>query len=78
MTQRLAAAALFGILSAVTFGQSSTGVITGRVLDTLGQSVAGASVTLIKDATGETRTFTTAETVSSYSPPSSLVCTRSR
>ena len=39
--------------------QSSSGTISGRVLDAQGQAVPGAIVTLTKPSTRETRTFTT-------------------
>ena len=39
--------------------QSSSGTITGRVLDTSGNSVPGATVRLIKQDTREVRTFQT-------------------
>jgi hypothetical protein len=44
-----------GLLS----GQSSTGTVSGRVLDPSGQAVSAARVILIREDTLETRTFTT-------------------
>jgi hypothetical protein len=44
------------------FAQSSSGTITGRVLDTSGNSVPNATVTLIKHDTREVRTFSTPPT----------------
>ena len=38
--------------------QTSTGTISGRVLDPAGQAVPGAQATLTKQDTRETRTFT--------------------
>src|SRR5579885_3578270 len=44
-----------GLLS----GQSSTGTVSGRVLDPSGQAISAARVILIREETLETRTFTT-------------------
>ena len=46
-------------LTVDAIAQSSSGTITGRILDSTGQAVPGAAVTLIKQDTRETRTFTT-------------------
>ncbi len=43
------------------YSQSSTGTITGRVLDSSGTSVPGATVTLTKSDTRDRRTLTTPE-----------------
>ena len=45
-------------LAGAALGQSSSGGISGRVLDPSGQAVPGAAITLTKPDTGETRTFT--------------------
>src|SRR5438034_6241770 len=50
--------AAFFLLAGSALAQSSAGTINGRVLDPTGHAVAGATVTLIKPNTGETRTFT--------------------
>jgi hypothetical protein len=51
------AVALLLTLSAAVFAQTSSGTISGRVVDSTGQVVPGATVTLTKPSTGETRTF---------------------
>jgi hypothetical protein len=58
---RLAAAMLAAsaLIISTASGQSSSGTITGRVLDTSGQSVPNATVTLVKQDTREVRTFST-------------------
>src|SRR5262245_15865867 len=43
---------------AAVSAQTSSGSIVGRVLDTQGQAVPGATVTLTRQDTRETRTFT--------------------
>jgi carboxypeptidase family protein len=53
------ATALGIALGSISVAQSSSGSISGRVLDPAGQAVAGARVTLRSEATGETRTFPT-------------------
>lgn len=59
-TYRAAALLAACVLIATTaLGQSSSGTITGRVLDSSGQSIANASVTLVKQDTREVRTFST-------------------
>src|ERR1700736_580396 len=50
-------AALLLTLSAPASAQTSSGTISGRVVDSTGQVVPGATVTLTKPSTGETRTF---------------------
>jgi Carboxypeptidase regulatory-like domain len=46
-------------LAASALAQSSTGTITGRVLDPAGGPIAAATVTLVKPATGEVRHLNT-------------------
>jgi len=59
-TRRFLAAALCGGLSVGTlFAQSSSGTITGRVLDPAGQSVPGATVTLVRTDINQVRTLVT-------------------
>ena len=48
------------VLTTTAFAQSSTGTITGRILDTSGKSVPGATVILTKSDTRERRNLTTA------------------
>ena len=48
-----------GVFAGALLAQSSSGTITGRVLDPTGQSVPGANVTLTKKDTREMRTFAT-------------------
>src|SRR5262249_25043769 len=50
------------LLAGALWAQSSSGTITGRVLDPSGQSVPGATVTLTKKDTRDVRTFTTTVT----------------
>ena len=62
MSRRLALVVSVAVLVGVAgraSAQSSSGTISGRVLDTQGESVPGATVTLIKSDTRERRTFTT-------------------
>ncbi len=47
------------LLRSTVLGQSSSGTISGRVLDSTGQSVANAAITLVKRDTREVRTFST-------------------
>ena len=47
------------VFTGTAFAQSSSGTITGRVLDTSGQSVPGATVALTKNDTREKRTAPT-------------------
>src|SRR6516225_7272403 len=56
-----AALALLLTLGGIVFAQSSSGTITGRVVDSADQPVPGATATLIKEDTGETRQFTSDE-----------------
>src|SRR6267378_2030019 len=58
---RLLGATLFVcvLFASAAFAQSSSGTITGRVLDTSGNSVPNATVTLTKHDTREVRTFST-------------------
>jgi len=59
------AAALIAACSLIADGawaQSSSGTITGRVLDPSGQTIPGATVTLTKTDTRDVRTFTTTVT----------------
>jgi len=51
--------AVWSLTSAVAAAQTSSGTISGRVLDHTGAVIAGANVTLVAEATGETRNFTT-------------------
>ncbi len=53
---------LLAALAGVASAQSSSGTISGRVLDQTDQPVPGALVTLARPDTHETRTFTTGET----------------
>ena len=57
--QMMFAMALVIALGSILLAQSSSGSISGRVLDPAGQVVAGATVTLRSETTGETRTFPT-------------------
>jgi hypothetical protein len=50
------------LITGTALGQSSSGTITGRVVDSSGQSVANATVTLVKQDTREVRTFSTTPT----------------
>ena len=59
ITAALIAATLFGTDAAKA--QSSSGTISGRVLDSTGKSVAAAAVTVTKVDTREVRTFPTGE-----------------
>lgn len=52
----------FLAFTAIAFAQSSTGTISGRVLDPTGQAIPAASVTLTKQDTGDTRTFSSDST----------------
>jgi hypothetical protein len=47
------------LFASAAFAQSSSGTITGRVLDSTGNSVPNATVTLTKHDTREVRTFST-------------------
>uniref|UniRef100_Q01RD7 TonB-dependent receptor n=1 Tax=Solibacter usitatus (strain Ellin6076) TaxID=234267 RepID=Q01RD7_SOLUE len=58
----LSAAACLAIFTTVLPAQSSSGTITGRVLDSTGHSVPGADITLTKTDTLEERTFSTSVT----------------
>ena len=51
-----------GLFTGPLLAQSSSGTITGRILDPSGESVPGANVTLSKNDTREVRTFTTTDT----------------
>jgi hypothetical protein len=53
--------ALSALISTSAFAQQTTGNITGRVLDTQGAAVPGATVTARQPTTGFTRTVTTDE-----------------
>lgn len=55
----LTSAIYFLILSAMVIAQTSTGTITGQVLDSTGAVVPGAVVRLINSATNDQRTITT-------------------
>src|SRR5260221_11716876 len=46
------------LCASIALGQSSSGVISGRVLDGTGAPVPGAAITLTRNETGEIRTFT--------------------
>jgi hypothetical protein len=50
------------ILAPVMAAQQTTGVIQGTILDAGGAAVAGASITVVNDDTGYTRTLTSGET----------------
>ena len=47
------------LATSALLAQSSSGTITGRVLDSSGQSIPGATITLTKTETRESRTFST-------------------
>jgi len=47
--------------TSITFAQASTGVLKGTVTDATGALVAGASVEVVNDATGDKRTATSAD-----------------
>jgi len=47
------------LIAGAAWAQSSSGTITGRVLDPTGQTVPGATLTLTKTDTRDVRTFTT-------------------
>ncbi len=51
----LATALSAGLSVGTLFAQSSSGTITGRVLDPSGQAVPGATVTLVRTDTREAR-----------------------
>jgi hypothetical protein len=55
----LAAAVSVGLFAVPVLAQSSSGTITGRVLDSSGQVVPGAAVTLLRTDTREARTLVT-------------------
>jgi hypothetical protein len=57
----LAAALAAGLSVGTLFAQSSSGTITGRVLDQSGQAVPGATVTLVRTDTREGRSLVTRE-----------------
>ena len=50
------------LIAGAAWAQSSSGTITGRVLDPTGQTVPGATLTLTKTDTRDVRTFTTPAT----------------
>src|SRR5258707_13121973 len=50
-----------GLSVGTLFAQSSSGTITGRVLDPSGQAVPGATVTLVRTDTREVRSLVTRE-----------------
>lgn len=50
---------IWAILTSIASAQTSSGTISGRVLDPAGQTVPGAMVTLTEQGTGETWNFTT-------------------
>src|SRR5258705_10113274 len=52
---------LLGLLAVSAAAQSITGSISGTVTDSTGGVIVGASVTLLSDQTGSTRTATTSE-----------------
>src|SRR6266850_1125802 len=52
---------LAGLLAVSAIAQSVTGSISGSVTDSAGGVIVGASVTLLSDQTGSTRTATTSE-----------------
>ena len=69
--KRLAAfccAAICSSLSGVAFAQSSTGTISGRVVDTSGATIAGAEVRIVNQVDRSGRTFTTPQTGSFVFP----------
>src|SRR5579863_8890238 len=60
----------FSLLAAgALLGQTFTGSILGTVTDTSGAAIAGATVTAVNDATGESRTAQSSQ-VGEYSTPS--------
>src|ERR1700719_5819 len=50
------------ILAPAAVAQQTTGVIQGTVLDAAGGAVAGATITVVNDDTGYTRTLTSGAT----------------
>ena len=60
-TLRLILALTLLLAPRVTLAQTSSGTIAGRVVDTQGNAIPGAAVTLTKSDTRETRTFTSDE-----------------
>jgi hypothetical protein len=50
--------AALALIAVSAWGQTSSGSISGRVLDPSGQAVPGATLRLVRQDTGETRTFT--------------------
>jgi len=49
------------LCASIAFGQSSSGVISGRVLDVSGAPMPGATITITRGDTKETRTATTSD-----------------
>jgi hypothetical protein len=62
LSRILAAALCAGLSVGTLFAQSSSGTISGRVLDTTGQAVPGATVTLLRTDTREVRALVTSTT----------------
>src|SRR5438552_2337278 len=62
MKSLISAFTLSLFLTMITFGQSSSGVISGRISDSSGLSVAQAAVTLENAETRDTRSVSTAAT----------------
>src|SRR5215467_11665215 len=62
MKKLLVCASALLLLAAQAFGQSSSGTISGRVVDTSGASVAGAEVRVVNQVDQNTRLFTTTST----------------
>src|SRR4051794_37712871 len=58
----LAAAALFVVAAAAPAVAQDTGTVSGTIVDTSGQLVPGATVTLVNEGTADTRTLTSSET----------------
>src|ERR1700690_233098 len=54
----VAAVALLLLIASTLFGQTSTGTISGRVVDPTGASVAGAEVRIQNEVIKDFRTFT--------------------
>src|SRR5205807_142157 len=50
------------LFAGAMFAQSSSGVISGRVLDESNQTIAGASITVVREGTGEARNVSTEAT----------------
>ena len=70
LTRKLALAALI-CATALVWGQTITGVISGTVADPSGQAIPGAAVTLINESTADLRSAAT-DTAGNFVFPSVL------